>query len=134
MDISEISLPITILLSSALAIWLFVLSWNVIKGRRANQVSLGDGGDEDMQRRVRAQANLTEYAPIFLIMLAASEVQGGNTIVLSILALIFFAGRIAHGYAFAFTTGSMKLRVRGMIMTLTGILAIAVYNLALLLT
>ena len=85
-----ISLPITTLLSSALAIWLLVLSWAVIKGRRSLSLSLGDGGDDMMQRRVRAQGNLVEYAPIFVIMIALAELQGGNAIIVSLLAAAFF--------------------------------------------
>ncbi|MDE1130861.1 MAG: MAPEG family protein [Ascidiaceihabitans sp.] len=129
-----ISLPITTLLSSALAVWLLVLSWAVIKGRRSLNLSLGDGGDDMMQRRVRAQGNLVEYAPIFVIMIALAELQGGNAIIVSILAAAFLAGRLAHGYAFAFTEKNMKLRKLGMIATLCGIAATAVFNLVLLAT
>ena len=76
-----------------------------------------------MQRRVRAQGNLVEYAPIFVIMIALAKLQGGNTIIVSILAAAFLAGRLAHRYAFAFTKKNMKLRKLGMIATLCGIAA-----------
>jgi uncharacterized membrane protein YecN with MAPEG domain len=45
---------------------------------------------------------------------------------------VFFVGRLAHGYAFAFTEENMKLRVCGMMATLFGISATSLYNLALL--
>jgi uncharacterized membrane protein YecN with MAPEG domain len=76
-----ILLPITTLLSSTLAIWLFVLSWAVIKVRRSLNISLGDGGNKIMKRRMRAQGNLVEYAPLFVIMIALAELQGGNPII-----------------------------------------------------
>lgn len=45
-----------------------------------------------MQRRVRAQGNLVEYAPIFVIMIALAKLQGGNTIIVSILAAALWQG------------------------------------------
>lgn len=129
-----ISLPIATLLTCGLAFLLLTLSWTVIKGRRSLSLSTGDGGDSTMERRIRAQGNLAEYAPIFVILIALAELQGGNTVVVSIFALVFFVGRLAHGYAFAFTEKNMQLRVRGMIATLFGISAASLYNLALLIT
>ena len=129
-----ISLPITTLLTCGLAFLLLALSWTVIKGRRSLSLSTGDGGDSMMERRIRAQGNLAEYAPIFVILIALAELQGGNAVVVSILALVFFVGRLAHGYAFAFTEKNMKLRFRGMMAALFGISATSLYNLALLIT
>jgi uncharacterized protein len=129
-----ISLPITTLLTCGLAFLLLALSWTVIKGRRSLSLSTGDGGDSMMERRIRAQGNLAEYAPIFVILIALAELQGGNAVVVAILASVFFVGRLAHGYAFAFTEKNMKLRVRGMMATLFGISATSLYNLALLIT
>ena len=129
-----ISLPITSLLTCGLAFLLLALSWTVIKGRRSLSLSTGDGGDSMMERRIRAQGNLAEYAPIFVILIALAELQGGNAVVVAILASVFFVGRLAHGYAFAFTEKNMKLRVRGMMATLFGISATSLYNLALLIT
>ena len=106
----------------------------MIKGRRSLSLSLVDGGDDMMQRRVRAQGNLVECAPIFVIMIALAELQGGNAIIVSILAAAFFAGRLAHGYAFAFTEKNTKLRRLGMIATLCGIGATAIFNLVLVFT
>ena len=129
-----ILLPITTLLSSTLAIWLFVLSWAVIKVRRSLNISLGDGGNKIMKRRMRAQGNLVEYAPLFVIMIALAELQGGNPIIVSVLAAAFLTGRLAHGYALAFTEKNKKLRKLGMMATLCGIAATAIFNLALLAT
>ena len=129
---NTISLPITTLLTCGLAFLLLALSWTVIKGRRSLSLSTGDGGDRMMERRIRTQGNLAEYAPIFVILIALAELQGGNAVVVSILALVFFVGRLAHGYAFAFTEENMKLRVCGMMATLFGISATSLYNLALL--
>ena len=129
-----ISLPITTLLTCGLAFLLLALSWTVIKGRRSLSLSTGDGGDSMMERRIRAQGNLAEYAPIFVILIALAELQGGNAVVVSILASVFFVGRLALLNDSAITEKNMKLRVRGMMATLFGISATSLYNLALLIT
>ncbi len=123
---SEISLPITTLLASSLLAWLLVLSWRVIRFRQSGGASLGDGGDKALQRRIRAQANLTEYAPLFVILIALLELQHGNSAILALLSVAFLLGRLAHGYALAFTDGNVIGRVGGMGLTLGAIgLAIA---------
>ena len=73
--LTEMPLPITTLAASALALLLFVVSLRVIFFRRKNRISIGDGGEEELAYRVRAQANLTEYAPITLILIGLAELQ-----------------------------------------------------------
>ena len=114
----EISLPITTLLASTLLAWLLVLSWRVIRFRQSGGASLGDGGDKALQRKIRAQANLTEYAPLFVILMALLELQRGNVAFLALLSVAFLLGRLAHGYALAFTDGNVIGRVGGMGLTL----------------
>lgn len=115
---TEISLPITALLASTLLAWLLVLSWRVIKFRQSDGASLGDGGNKALQRRIRAQANLTEYAPLFVVVIALLELQGGNSVILALLSVAFLLGRLGHGYALSFTDGNTIGRVGGMGMTL----------------
>lgn len=114
----EVTLPITTLLASTLLAWLLVLSWRVIRFRQSGGASLGDGGDKALQRRIRAQANLTEYAPLFVVLIAFLELQHGNFAVLALLSVAFLLGRLAHGYALAFTDGNVIGRVGGMGLTL----------------
>lgn len=130
---TDLSLPITTALASVLSLWLLVLSVAVIRLRRAHAVSLGDGGVEMLNRRARAQANLTEYAPLFVIMIAVAEAQGGNGVTLGLLSIVFVLGRFAHGYAIAFSRRNVPARVGGMICTFTGLALAAVYNLVSLL-
>ena len=89
-------LPITTILASLSAIWLFVLSGHVIQQRRSAGVSLGAGDDPVLLRRTRAQANLTEYAPIFILMIGLSELQHGNAYVIATIASLFMSARLAH--------------------------------------
>ena len=124
----EVSLPITTLLTCCLLAWLLVLSWRVIKVRQSGVASLGDGGDEKLQRRIRAQANLTEYAPLFVVLIAILELQNANPIVLMVIAFVFLAGRLVHGYALSFTSGNTAGRVGGMGLTIAGSAFAVIYG------
>ncbi len=111
-------LPITALLACGLSALLLILSQRVIQQRRRVGASLGDGGDQWRSRAIRAHANLTEYAPLFVILLGLAEAMGGNTLVLSLTAFAFGLGRLMHGYALAFSAGSPMGRSGGMLLTL----------------
>jgi uncharacterized membrane protein YecN with MAPEG domain len=124
----------TILLYAALsALMLIALSVNVIRGRRHNKISLGDGGNDDMQRRMRAQANFMEYTPIFLILLGLAEYHGLPAYGVHGLGVFFLLGRISHAYGMLIAEqhdndgrlSGMGYRIRGMVATFTslGILA-----------
>lgn len=129
------TLPITIILTSLLALLLFRLSVRVISLRRQNKVSLGDGGHTDLQRAIRGQANCAEYAPIAVLLVLVAEVQAPGmlvTVPLAVLAAAFLIGRIMHGIAFAATAGNATLRVRGMQLTLFSIVLLALLNLGIL--
>ncbi len=123
---------VTTILASLLAIVFLVLSLRVIKLRRANKISLGDGDNEELRRAIRGHGNWAEYAPIGIVLVLIAELQSVNMIVLAILAAAFALGRVFHAYAFAFTTGNMFLRRRGMQLTFFTIAILAVLNMAML--
>lgn len=127
-------MSITPIYASLIAIVFLVLSVRVIGFRRAHRVSLGDGGDAGMQRRIRGQANCAEYAPIGLILIGMAEIQGAGGLWLHLTGAMLLAGRIAHGYAFSCTVPSMSGRVGGMALTLVSIGLAALVNLSLALT
>ena len=118
-------LPITTLSACVLTVLLFVLSMRVVRVRRSERVVLGSDGSELLLRRVRGQANLTEYGPIGIFLVFLAEIQSANVYALALLASAFLAGRLMHGYAFSFTDGSMRLRVLGMQFTLLSLLGLA---------
>ena len=57
---------ISVIYASISAFLIIRLSLNVIKKRRANRVSVGDGGNEELKIAVAAQTNAIEYIPIAL--------------------------------------------------------------------
>ena len=125
------SLPVTTVLASCLAIWLIILSIRVVRQRGSASVSLADGGDETLLRRIRAQANLTEYAPMMIILVGLAELQDGNFYLIGFCAALFLAARLSHGYALSFSAHNPLGRVFGAGGSFAAIGIMAIYDLLL---
>lgn len=130
----DISLPVSTVVGGLLGLWLVVLSANVIRLRWSTGVSLGTGDDRQLTRAVRAQGNLTEYAPVFMILLAVVEVQGGNGTWLWLVSTLFVVGRLGHGLALGFTKSFVAGRIAGMGASLTALVLMALTALVALAT
>ncbi len=122
--------PVTSFYAALIALVFLVLSARVIRYRRSNKIGLGDDGDKSLLKRMRAQANCAEYAPIALMLLALVEAQGAPLIAVHILGLLLLAGRVLHGWGFSVSPPVMGARVGGMVLTLTMIAAAALGLLA----
>ena len=73
-----LALPVTLTISAGAALvnlWLMVRCG---QARGKSGVFVGDGGNEFLTRRMRAQANFVENAPFVLILIAALEATGGT--------------------------------------------------------
>jgi len=57
---------------------------------------IGDADDEVLARRIRRHANMTEYAPIYIIVLALYEPMMGQTTIIFWMALLFAVARMLH--------------------------------------
>ena len=89
-------LPTTLALAAAAAlinIWLIV---RIGQLRVRLKVSVGDGGHDALARRMRAQLNFAENAPIVLVLVAAIELAAKGGLWLPWVAAIFALGRVAH--------------------------------------
>lgn len=90
-------LPITLAAAAAAAFINIWLSIRIGMIRAAKKILIGDGGDEDLIRRMRAQANFIENAPISLVLIAVIELARGPNMWLMGAAAAFTLGRVAHG-------------------------------------
>ncbi|WP_341234222.1 MAPEG family protein [uncultured Sulfitobacter sp.] len=111
-------LPITSIYAALTALIFLTLSIRVIIYRRANIISLGDSGDKNLLKRMRAQANCAEYAPLALILLMLSELAGAPSLALHVLGILLVAGRALHAIGFASTPQKIILRQLGMAMNI----------------
>lgn len=89
-------LLITTIIASALTIIFIRLSFAVIHLRRKNQVGLGSGGHEDLERAIRAQGNFSEYVPLGLILIACLELNGAPWWLVAAPGLSLIIGRLIH--------------------------------------
>lgn len=125
------TLPITSVCAAILGLWLVWLSARVIQLRGSENVSINDKGSETFIRRSRAQGNLSEYAPIGLILLALAELQALNFWFVLGCGAALVIGRLLHGYALSFTEKFVFGRLAGMILTFGAIGVLALANLYL---
>ncbi|MGB3737756.1 MAG: MAPEG family protein, partial [Pontixanthobacter sp.] len=69
-------LPTTLCMAAAAAITALWLMIRVGQVRNSQNVSVGDGGDDRVIRRMRAHANFVETTPFALVLVAAIELTG----------------------------------------------------------
>lgn len=90
----HLSITLTIAAASALInVWLMIRCG---QARTSQKVSVGDGGNELVIRRMRAHANFIESTPIVLILIAALEITGGTSNGLWFVGIAYIFGRLAH--------------------------------------
>lgn len=123
-------LPITLTIAGAAAlinIWLMIRVGQV---RGSEKVSVGDGGNDKVIRRMRAHSNYIESAPFILALVALIELATGSSTWLWIVGGVYLLGRIAHGIGMddgAFGKG----RMIGTIITMLALLALGIYAIAI---
>lgn len=108
---------ITAFYAALLGLIFFALTVFVIKGRFKYRVSLGDGGQEEMQRRIRVQANFAELVPFSLLLMMLSEMQGLPLVAVHVLGVSLLTGRLLHIWGLLTKEGASFGRTTGMILT-----------------
>ncbi|WP_438863627.1 MAPEG family protein [Neptunicella sp.] len=93
---------ITPIYAGILALIFLVLTVRVIL-MRGQGISLGDGGNDIMQRRIRAHGNFAEFVPFILLMIGILEMGRFPAFWLHIMGIALVVSRLLHGYALAFT-------------------------------
>jgi uncharacterized membrane protein YecN with MAPEG domain len=121
---------ITSIYASLSALLIVSLSVAVIKLRRKNRVSVGDGGNEELQLAIRAHSNALEYIPITLLLLLTLELNGAPKILIHVLGATLLIGRILH--AMGLPAKDLKKRVLGMQITIYLLIGLAVLNILFL--
>ncbi len=111
-------MTIVALYAGLLGLLYMLLAANVIRIRRADSVSLGDGGNPLLERRIRAHGNFAEYTPIALVLIALAEAGGGPSWLIHGLGIALVIGRVMHAVALTSLTPRSVARVGGMVATL----------------
>ncbi len=122
-------LIITSIIASILAILFLRLSFAVITLRRKNKVSLGSGGNTDLERAIRAQGNFAEYVPINLILMACLEVNFAPWWLIVLFGILLVLGRIIHAVGISEPPPNFSKRVWGMKLTFFTLIGLIMTNL-----
>lgn len=118
-------LPVTLAAAAAAAVLNIWLGIRIGALRTSLKISVGDGGSEPLQRRMRAQLNYVENTGFVLVLIAAIELAGKGSWWLAYVAAAYFIGRVAHG--FGMDGGSLKTgRMVGTLTTMLIQLGLAV--------
>ncbi|MCK0070781.1 MAPEG family protein [Kordiimonas laminariae] len=93
-------------------------------GRARGQIGvpIGDNGNTELLRKIRRHGNLTENAPIFLILLTLLEISNASKILVVIFAILFVTARISHVIAFSASETPAFFRAFGALGTIVSIL------------
>lgn len=110
------TLPITLATAGAAALVNLWLAVRILRIRFGQKILYGDGGDQRLAARIRAQLNFAEYTPLILILIAAIEWSAGSSIWLAGAGALYIAGRIAHPIGM---DGWLPARQFGTIVTLS---------------
>ena len=127
--ISPLIVPITALYAAMFGLLFVILMLAVIKLRRSLRVGLGDGGNRDLQQAIRAHGNAVECVPIFLVMLAAFELNRGSVMLLHVFGAAFLMVRVLHAWGLYSSNGASPGRLIGTAGTIVLLAALAVANL-----
>ena len=124
-----IVLPATLATAAAAALINFWLANRVGRVRMAEKISIGDGGNEGLSRRMRAQLNFAENTPFVLVLIAAIELAGRGGVWLSLVGGAYMLARVLHGlgmdggsWQWARTVGIVVTMLTHVVLAVTAVL------------
>jgi uncharacterized membrane protein YecN with MAPEG domain len=117
-------LPITLVAAGLAALINLWLGIRIGQIRTREKISIGDGGNEALIRRMRAQANFIEFTPIVLILIAVVELAVGQPIWLWVASIAYMLGRIAHAIGM---DGNSRARGAGISVTMLVMAGLGLY-------
>jgi uncharacterized protein len=119
MEVSNVAtLSITPFYIAILGILFFPFTLRVGLYRVKNNISIGDGQDEELIKRNRGQGNFIETVPLAVILILLMELLGASSTWLHALGVLLVGGRLLH-YLGITGLGPFLCRPIGMFATMT---------------
>jgi hypothetical protein len=106
-------LRITALWAAPIALLIVALALRVVALRWTRRVGIGDGGDKQLARAIRAHANAIETMPIALLLMAGYELDGGDPVALHAIGATLLVGRLGHAWGLSRHGGTSVGRFMG---------------------
>ena len=123
------SVSITALYASILALIVIALAVNVTVHRVKLRVPLGDSGNAQMRRMIRLHGNAAEYIPFAVLLMAIYELNAGWHTALHVIGIALIAGRVIQTWGMWATDMTNIGRQIGQSLTWLSVAALAVLNL-----
>ena len=120
---------ITSAYAGILSVIFTLLSFWVVGGRGQYRVLHGDGGQPQLNSRIRAHANFAEYVPMILLLTALYEASGGSRTGVHWLLAPLVLARLLHPVGMLARENSVQqfaFRAPGAVITLMVLLAASV--------
>jgi uncharacterized membrane protein YecN with MAPEG domain len=108
---------ITPIFASFLAIIFIFLSVRTLRLRRKLKIAIGDSGNVELLRAMRAHGNFAEYVPLTLILINFVEQAQASSWIVYGLGASLTLGRLSHCYGVSQINESFFFRVFGMVCT-----------------
>jgi len=112
------AVPVTSFFVAVFLVMALLLVVRTVSGRGKFKVSVGDGGNEQLTRLMRAHANFVETVPFVLIGLTLMELNGAPVWWLVALGSVFLVARVSHAIGMSYRYPSIPFRTVGMATTL----------------
>ena len=122
-------LLITSIIAAILTAMFVRLSFAVIGLRRKHRIGLGSGGQEDLERAIRAQGNFAEYVPFGIMLIACLELNGAPWWLVLIPGIALIIGRLIHAIGINIPPPDFSKRVLGMKLTFSTLITLVILNL-----
>ncbi len=106
---------VTGLYAALFMLFQFGLTLRVARSRMATKTILGDGGDDEMAKRIRAHGNFVETVPIAILLMLIAELSGAPFWALHIVGIALLIGRSMH--VVAILKSNLKIRAPAMYIT-----------------
>jgi uncharacterized membrane protein YecN with MAPEG domain len=118
-------LPLSFVASyiAALILLGITLTIRVVMVRRSALISLGDGDNNELRKRIRAHGNFCEHAPLMMAALVLLPLLGAREWMVHLVGACGLSGRILHAIAISGGNRLMRFRVIGMVLTITALSA-----------
>ena len=108
------------------ALLIIILALRVILRRKSAGVGIGDGGDHELAKRIRAHANAVEYLPLGLILLLVLELDLTAPAIVHAFGITLVVARAMHAFGLSKTSKLSIGRALGIVLSMGAITAMAV--------
>ena len=116
---------VTGLYAALCAVLVVFLALRVVQQRLRKRVGVGDAGDPDLIRRIRAHGNAVENVPTALLLLLLLDLGNTASAVVHAFGLAVLAGRLAHAWGLSRSSGPSPARFAGSVLTWGAMLGMA---------